>query len=173
MRFIALTASLLALSIGAAVPAYAQQDTQVALQVTEQQHPAIQVVEAWSRELPPNAPVGAAFMSIENHSDTPDRLISAESPVAEVTELHAHIHEGDVMRMVKVDSIDVPMNGRLTLEPGGYHIMLIDLKKPLVAGENLPLSLQFEHAGQMDVIVDIRSSDAGTTAEHSEHTMDH
>lgn len=173
MRFIALTASLFALSIGVAVPAYAQQDTQVTLQVTEQQHPAIQVVEVWSRELPPNAPVGAAFMSIENHSDTPDRLISAESSIAEVTELHAHIHEGDVMRMVKVESIDVPANGQLTLEPGGYHIMLIDLKKPLVAGEHLPLSLQFEHAGQMDVIVDIKSSAAGTAAEHSEHAMEH
>ncbi len=54
-----------------------------------------------------------------------------KAAIAEVTELHAHVHEGDVMRMVKVDSIEIPAHSDLTLEPGGYHIMLIDLHKPL------------------------------------------
>ena len=75
------------------------------------------------------------------------------------------------MRMVKVDAIDIPAHGQLTLEPGGYHVMLINLTKPLVAGDRLPLTLQFEHAGQMDITVKIKSSDAGTSAEEPE--MDH
>lgn len=171
MHLTALAASLFALTLSSASLTFAEQEHQHATPATEAAHSTIQVNTAWSRELPPTAPVGAAFLSIENHSDQPDRLINANSSIAEITELHAHIHEGDVMRMVKVDAIDVPAHGKLILEPGGYHVMLIDLKKPLVAGEQLPLTLQFEHGGQVDVTVDIKSSDAGTSAEH--HEMDH
>lgn len=171
MRFAALTASFFALTMTTVLPAHAENEHQPATQSAESQQTHIRVITAWSRELPPNAPVGAAFMQIENHSDQADRLIRAESSIAQITELHAHIHEGDVMRMVKVDTIDVPAHGQLTLEPGGYHVMLIDLKKPLLAGETLPLTLQFEHAGPMNITVNIKSSDAGTSAEQPE--MDH
>ncbi len=80
------------------------------------------------------------------------------------------------MRMVKVDGIDIPAHSDLTLEPGGYHIMLINLHKPLVAGQSLPLTLHFERAGQVDVTVQIKSSDAGTSAaapemDHSQHNQ--
>ncbi len=170
MRLTALAASLFALTLSAAAPTYAQQHEHT-MAATQEQHASIVVTAPWSRELPPTAPVGAAFMSIENHSDQPDRLLSANSSIADITELHAHIHEGDVMRMVKVEAIDVPAHGQVTLQPGGYHIMLIDLKNPLVAGEQLPLTLQFEHAGQIDITVDIRSSDAGTSVEQP--AMDH
>ena len=171
MRFTPIAASLFALAISAVLPVYAEQTPQAAAQSAEQQEKTIAVSNAWSRELPPTAPVGAAFMHIENHNELPDRLISANSAIADVTELHAHIHEGDIMRMVKVDGIDIPAHGQVSLEPGGYHIMLIDLKKPLVAGQQLPLTLQFEHAGQVNVTVDVKSSDAGTSAE--QHQMDH
>lgn len=177
MRFTALTAGLFALTFGSVIPAYAEQ------QEHEHQHPAaaqsmpaaLVVDGAWSRELPPNAPVGAAFFTVRNHSDKADRLLSAQSSIAEITELHAHLHEGDVMRMVKVDTIDIPAHSDMTLEPGGYHVMLINLHKPLVAGEQLPLTLHFENAGQVDVTVQIKSSDAGTSAatsemDHSEHS---
>lgn len=176
MRLTALAASVLALTLGVAVPAYAadvKQTQQPTEDNTAPQHTALHVSSAWSRELPPTAPVGAAFMTIDNPSEHADRLISADSPIADVTELHAHIHEGDVMRMVKVDDIEVPANAQLVLEPGGYHIMLIDLKKPLVAGQQLPLTLQFEHAGAIDITVEIKTSDAGTSAEQDEHAMDH
>lgn len=170
MRFTALIASVFALSI-AASPVYAESEHQPAAQSAEVQPSSIEVITAWSRELPPSAPVGAAFMTIDNHRDQADRLIGAQSPIAEFAELHAHIHVGDVMRMVKVDAIDLPAHGQLTLKPGGHHVMLINLNKPLVAGETLPLTLQFEQAGTMDITVNIKSSDAGTTAEQPE--MDH
>ncbi len=176
MRFTALTASLFALTLGAVVPAYAEQqehDHQQEMSQTKQT--TLLVESAWSRELPPNAPVGAAFFTVRNHSDKADRLLSAQSSIAEITELHAHLHEGDVMRMVKVDTINIPAHSDMTLEPGGYHVMLINLHKPLVAGEQLPLTLHFENAGQVDVTVEIKSSDAGTSAapiemDHSEHS---
>lgn len=170
MRFTALAASLLALTMGTVIPTFAQQDHQHSTTSHITQAP-LEIEAAWSRELPPTAPVGAAFFTIHNHSDQADRLLSAESLIADVTELHAHIHEGDVMRMVKIDTMDVPAHGKLTLEPGGYHIMLIGLKKPLVAGETFTLTLQFEHAGQVDITVNIKNSDAGTSA--AQHEMDH
>ena len=173
MRLTALAASLFALSLTASLPTHAEPEHHAAVATAEATQSSIQVTAAWSRELPPSAPVGAAFMTIDNHGDTADRLISADSSIADVTELHSHIHESDIMRMVKVDTIAVPAHGKASLEPGGYHIMLIDLKKPLVAGEQLPLTLQFEHAGQVDITVDIKSSDAGTSAEHHGDAMDH
>ena len=175
MRLTALAASLFAITLTTAAPSYAEhhQHHSSADTATAVARTTLTVINAWSRELPPTAPVGAAFLTINNPSDQPDRLISATSSIADVTELHAHIHEGDVMRMVKVDGIDVPAHDTLTLEPGGYHVMLIDLKKPLVSGEQLPLTLKFEHAGQVDITVEIKSSDAGTSAEHDDHAMDH
>ena len=177
MRFTALTASLFALTFGVVVPAYAEQQEHDHQHVTGQTKQAALMVEsAWSRELPPTAQAGAAFFTVRNHSDQADRLLSAESSIAEFAELHAHMHEGDVMRMVKVDAIDIPAHSDLTLEPGGYHIMLINLHKPLVAGQQLPLTLHFKHAGQVAVTVQIKSSDAGTSAaqpemDHSEHNQ--
>lgn len=175
MRLTALAASLFAITLSTATPSYAEhhQHHSTVDTTTAAAHTTLTVVNAWSRELPPSAPVGAAFMTIDNPSDQADRLLSAHSSIADITELHAHIHEGDVMRMVKVDGIDVPAHDSLTLKPGGYHVMLIDLKKPLVAGEQLPLTLQFEHAGQVDITVNIKSSDAGTAAEHTGQAMDH
>ena len=177
MRLTALTGSVFALTLGVAAATSAEQQEMDQQQLTSKtQQTALVVKSAWSRELPPTAPVGAAFLSLSNHADQADRLLSAESSIAEVTELHAHVHEGDVMRMVKVDGIDIPAHSDLTLEPGGYHIMLINLHKPLVAGQSLPLTLHFERAGQVDVTVQIKSSDAGTSAaapemDHSQHNQ--
>jgi copper(I)-binding protein len=68
-----------------------------------------------------------------------------------VTEIHNHIMEGNVAKMRRVDSIPVPDGGSVTLQPGGYHIMLMDLKGPLKAGDTVKLKLKFEKAGEMEV----------------------
>lgn len=170
MRLTALTASLLAATLTCALPVYAEYHHHSTVHsAATAQHTTLQVNNAWSRELPQSAPVGAAFMTIVNPSDQADRLISAHSTIAKVTELHAHIHENDVMRMVKVNTVDIPAHDQLVLAPGGYHIMLIDLQRPLLAGEQLPLTLEFENAGTLDITVDIKSSDAGTAADHDDH----
>ncbi|MDY7218959.1 copper chaperone PCu(A)C [Denitrificimonas sp. JX-1] len=175
MRLTALAFSIFALTFAATIPTYATDHTEHARNEKKnqaQQYTALHVDAAWSRELPPTAAVGAAFLTISNPTDQADRLIRAYSPIAAVTELHAHIHQDNIMRMVKVDNIEVPANTQLILVPGGYHIMLIDLKQPLVAGEQLPLTLEFEHAGEIELIVSIKSSAAGTSAEqHEKHIV--
>ena len=78
---------------------------------------------------------------------------------AKVAELHASDTSNGVMTMRKVDAMDIPANGELTLKPGGYHVMLIGLNRPLVAGEKLPIKLKFEKAGE--VTIDAKIKDKG------------
>ncbi len=113
-------------------------------------------------------PAGGAFLSIENKGAAADRLLSASSPVAKTVEIHNHIKDGDIMRMRPVDGIDLPAGGKVELKPGGYHVMLMGLNKPLKEGERFPLTLQFEKAGKIDVEIAVDKPGAGTPA-HGEH----
>ena len=94
-------------------------------------------------------------MTIET-SGGPDRLVAVASPLAGKVELHAHLHEGGVMKMREVEAIDVAPGKPAKLETGGLHIMIMDLKQPLKAGETIPLTLTFEKAGKVEVQVPVR-----------------
>lgn len=126
---------------------------------------SIGIQQPWSRALPPTAKNGAVFVNIDNQG-LADQLISASANIAKTVELHDHIHENGLMKMVQVDSIEVPAGGSAELKPGSYHIMLIDLQQPLREGEHFPVTLQFRDAGSVDLQVEVRSMDAGTAAEH-------
>lgn len=111
----------------------------------------------WTRATASSQKAGAVFMKIVNHSDDADRLIGAASPDADVAEVHGHTMDGDVMRMRRVDGVDVPAEGTAVLAPGGYHIMLIGLKAPLFEETTVPLTLKFEHAGEFEIEVIVES----------------
>ncbi len=136
----------------------------------------ISVSEAWSRATPGGARNGAAFLQI-SAKGTGDRLVDANSEVAERVELHNHIHEDGVMKMRRVDGIEIPADGSVTLEPGGYHLMLMNIKRPLKAGETLDLTLVFEKAGEVEVTAKVEpigakgpgSADGGHGAGHGDH----
>jgi copper(I)-binding protein len=117
----------------------------------------IAVTDPFARASAGPAKVGAAFMTLKNSGAADDALVAAESPVAARAELHTHIKDGDVMRMRQVPSIDVPARGSVSLQPGGLHIMLIDLKEPLKQGESFPLKLTFAKAGTLTVQVPVKS----------------
>ncbi|HEX7074914.1 MAG TPA: copper chaperone PCu(A)C [Hyphomicrobiaceae bacterium] len=114
----------------------------------------IAVSEAWLRATPGGVKTGAAYLTI---SDTGpgDRLVAAKSDVAERVELHNHVHENGVMKMRRVDAIEIPAGETVTLAPGGYHLMLFDLKHPLKAGEKVQLTLEFEKAGEIPVTASV------------------
>jgi periplasmic copper chaperone A len=104
--------------------------------------------------------MGAAYLTIKG-TGTADRLVAASAPtaVSKTTELHRTVMEsGGMMSMKPVKSIAIPATGTVTLEPGGYHVMLINLKKPLVAGARFPLTLTFAKAGKKTVTVTVRKS---------------
>ena len=104
----------------------------------------------WTRATPPGATVGAGFVTLRN-TGAADRVVGATSPVAGRVEMHVTIREGEVMRMRQVRSLEVPAGGSYELKPGGAHLMLVDLKRPLRKGERIPLTLKLERAGELKV----------------------
>lgn len=116
------------------------------------------VSDPWSQELPPNAPTVAAYFVIHNQGDTPDRLLSVDTPVAAQAELHEHVMQGDLMKMQQVPSVAVPPKSDLTFAPMAYHVMLLGLKdrSQLRDGQHFPLTLNFEKAGAVQVEVSVQ-----------------
>lgn len=104
----------------------------------------ITVESPYVRLAPPNAPATGAFMVIRNAGDKDVKVVKADNPVSKVTELHTHLNEGGVMKMRPVPSIEVKAKGEAVLQPGGLHVMLIDLKAPMKEGDSVPITLTFD-----------------------------
>ncbi|MGB2079288.1 MAG: copper chaperone PCu(A)C [Vibrio sp.] len=102
---------------------------------------SLHVDNLYARETPPNATNSAAFMTLTNTSDKQIELVKANTQVANSTELHTVEMKDDVMKMRQVAQIMIPAEQSLTLKPGGFHVMLLDLKQPLKTGETIHLSL--------------------------------
>ena len=113
----------------------------------------LSVREAWARASAGPAKIGAAYLVLANDSATADRLVSASSPAARVAELHTTIEEGDVMRMQRLDGVDLAPGALAQFKPGGMHIMLVDLAAPLKVGTKFPLTLIFASGAKK--IVDV------------------
>lgn len=100
---------------------------------------------------------GAAYMTIANAGGETDRLVGGTTTIARVVEIHEIVPEGDVMRMRPLaDGLEIPAGGEETLEPGGYHVMLIGLTEDLNPDMTFDLTLQFERAGEVTVPVGVR-----------------
>lgn len=105
----------------------------------------VEVVDAWARASLPQQTATGAFMTIHGGGESL-RLVAVTSPLAAAAEIHhMSLHDG-IARMGRVPAVDVPPDGSLELRPGGYHVMLLDLKRPLGVGEKVPLELVFEAA---------------------------
>jgi periplasmic copper chaperone A len=111
----------------------------------------VTIAKAWARATPGGARNGVVYMAITAEPGAADRLVAARSDAARSAELHTHIHEGDVIRMRRLDALDVRPGQPTVLRPGGHHLMLVDLKQPLKAGDRLKLTLVFEKAGEIVV----------------------
>ncbi|MEX8493289.1 copper chaperone PCu(A)C [Sphaerotilus sp.] len=103
----------------------------------------------------PGARTGAVyFRGLRNTGHSADRLVSARTPAAGSVEIHRMVMDGEVMRMGSLDSVALPAGGELPFRHGGqYHLMLIDLKSPLVVGDRFALTLRFERGGEREVTV--------------------
>ena len=124
----------------------------------------VHIHSPWSRELPPTSPNGAVYMTFTNHGAQPDKLLSASTDIAELVEIHTHIVEDGLMKMRRVESVDLSPHKEVLFAPGGYHFMLIGLKRPLEADDRFQFLLEFEQAGQALVEVVVQSTDDQSTA---------
>jgi len=120
----------------------------------------IVICDAWVQEGPPSQKITAAFMLIENHNATEISLLSASTDAARVVELHEMLIEEGMMRMRKVDAINVPAGGVVKLEPGGYHLMVIDLNRELKAGEQVRVTLRFSNRIEKTVNVPVKNRES-------------
>lgn len=100
----------------------------------------LKVEDAWARATAPGQPVGGAFMKLT--SDTNAQLVGASSPVAGRVQVHMMKMQDGVMIMREMKSLPLPKGKTVELAPGGYHIMLMELKQPLKAGEHVPITLK-------------------------------
>lgn len=111
----------------------------------------VSVERPWSRATPPGAKIGVGFLQLRNAGAAPVRVVGASSPVAARVEMHVTMREGDVMRMRQVESFAIPAGGTFELKPGGAHLMLVDLKRPLAKGERVPLTLELGKGAMLQV----------------------
>jgi copper(I)-binding protein len=114
----------------------------------------LEIVQAFARAVELG---GAAYFTIENTGGTDDALIEAASDVARRVELHETVTEEGMHKMQAVEEIAVPAGGEAILEPGGYHVMLIDLKEEQEVGDTFEITLTFREAGSVDLEIEVRS----------------
>ena len=118
----------------------------------------IHVDQPWARASA--GQTGAAYLTVRNDGDAPDKLLAVRTPVAGKAELHTMTVEGNVMKMRPVLDIPVAAHGTAELKPGGMHVMLMDLRAPLKQGDKFPLTLKFEKAGDVSVEVAVEGAGA-------------
>lgn len=142
------------------------------LALAAQEANAIQVENPFAREVPPTAPASASFMTLKNMSNHDIVLTQAHSNVANKVELHTHTNENGVMKMRQIPSINIPAEGETALQPGGLHIMLIDLKQPLKSGETIQVELTFKDGSHKTVSMPVKSI-KGMNMMHHDHNHEH
>ena len=131
----------------------------------------VRVKDAWIRGTVQGQNATGAFMELTGKSNA--RLVGAASPVAKTVEVHNMTVENGVMKMFPVEGVDLPAGKTVKLAPGGYHVMLMDLQKPLNAGDKVPLKLTFELANKkretVDLTIDVRDVKGSAKPESKGH----
>lgn len=119
--------------------------------------PELLIDRARARPTPPGATVAAVYLRIHNAGTAEDRLLRLSTPVADRVQVHETQHEQSLVRMREVAFLDVPANASVEAAPGGLHIMLLGLTRPLQNGDRFPLTLVFAHSGTLVANVSVRT----------------
>ena len=127
----------------------------------------VEIDGAYARASIPNVPNSAAFFVIKNNSDKDIAITSANSDIAEKNELHTHIKENQMMKMIKIEKLVVPAKSSLELKSGGDHVMLMGLKKELKVGDEISLELSFSDGDKKSIKVPVK--DLASTMHKMQH----
>lgn len=103
------------------------------------------LVDPYAKATPPNAKNSAAFMKIENKSNSDIELLAASSNISKVTEIHTHLEENGMKKMIQIPSIKIPANSSVELKPGGLHIMFLGIQNQINENSNIDLNLTFSN----------------------------
>jgi periplasmic copper chaperone A len=131
----------------------------------------IVITQAWSRATPGGAKIAGGYLTVENKGSAPDRLVSGSGDNIGRVEIHEMAMNNGVMKMRPLDNgLTIEPGKTVKLAPGGYHLMLMDLKQPLKQGDKVPVTLEFEKAGKVAVSLDVQAvgaqSPVGGDAKH-------
>jgi copper(I)-binding protein len=153
LRKALLALPVLGMALGVAAPVALAQSYSVG---------SLKIEQPWTRATPAGAKVGGGYMTITNSGTEPDRLVGGTLPQAGRFEIHEMKMEGGMMQMREVKGgLEIKPGQKVELKPGGYHVMLMDLRTPLKQGERLKGQLRFEKAGPVDVEFKVESLGAG------------
>jgi copper(I)-binding protein len=133
------------------------------------------ISQAWSRATPNGAKIAGGYLTIENKGTAPDRLIGGSGDIAGKVEVHEMSMKNGVMTMRPLDKgLAIEAGKTVKLAPGGYHLMMFDLKGPLKQGEKVPVTLEFEKAGKVNLSLDVQGVGAQAPAggDHSGGAME-
>jgi copper(I)-binding protein len=122
----------------------------------------VSVADPWVRGTVEGQRATGAFMKLTPASD--QKLVAASSPVAKIVEIHEMAMEGGVMKMRAIPKLDLPAGKATELKPGGYHVMLMALQKPLAEGEIVPITLIFEDAAGKRQSIEVKAAVRPLTA---------
>ncbi len=128
----------------------------------------LRVQDPWIREAPPTADTLAAYMKIQNTGQGVRILTGASSPLFGHVMLHGTRVQNDMAQMFHLDEVRIPPGETAVFEPGGNHLMLMRPQKALVAGDRVPLELEFKEGQPISIMADVRKGDADSH-EHSHH----
>lgn len=118
--------------------------------------PKIVVEKAWVRLVPKVSKVSAMFFTLKNLGDEDDYLLGGSSDICERVEIHKTVMVGDRVKMVKIDRLKVSKHSEVVFKRGSFHIMLINLKRPLKEGERVKVLLKFEKSGKVLVSATVK-----------------
>jgi hypothetical protein len=126
--------------------------------------PLPRVEGAWVRSSVAGQQGTGAFMKIT--ASEPTQLVGVSTPVAGVAQVHEMRMEGDIMKMRAIGKLDLPAGRTIELKPGGYHIMLLDLKQPLKQASMVPMTLSFRDAKGVEGKLELKVPVAATAPKH-------
>jgi periplasmic copper chaperone A len=127
----------------------------------------VAVTDAWVRGTVAGQRSTGAFMKLTPSAD--QKLVAAASPVAKIVEIHEMTVAGGMMKMRAVTKLDLPAGKTTELKPGGYHVMLMALEKPLAEGDSVPITLTFEDVAGRRQAVEIKAPVKALTADPRKH----
>ncbi len=116
----------------------------------------VQFIDGWIKQLPPVVPMRAGYVQISNLSDEPKKIIALQSSAFETVEMHETKMDEGMMKMIELESFDIPAKGKIELKPGGKHMMLIAPTSPLKIGEEVEVIVTFEDSSTKSVLLMVK-----------------
>jgi periplasmic copper chaperone A len=126
----------------------------------------IEIVDPYARATIGSAKTGVAYLKLVNRTAEFDRLRTVSADIAEHAALHVHAMKDDVMTMEEIACLELAPGTEVEFAPGGLHVMMIGLSKPLREGDHFPLRFTFDRAGEINIDVPVRSSVEGALSAH-------